>query len=296
MYRELHTDMKYTEKREVMHLDKKHEIIVSIRLDDECKNGFDEFAITGEVYWVRKNGRRTFMVGGCIHDEIAEHFPHLSTFIKLHLCDNSGIPMYAVENGFYQLQKGRVDAMARHLRATNEEAEVLATAEDEKHLKYLISKVGLLQKWREEAAMAIAQLEELCGKKYKPQNGNSRLDKLLVNDEEKKLFSQREEDGYYSESNREKRKEEKIREEREKRISQLQEWYKKESNSLELEFQLKLQILKLTLKDNFIYHSHINTVKFNWRNYAEKFTQEEYVDIVNALQADFPDITFDFEE
>lgn len=295
MYRELHTDMKYTEKREVMIENKKHEIIVSIRLDDECKNGFDEFAITGDSYWVRKNGRRTFVWGGCIHDEIAEYFPHLSTFIKLHLCDNVGVPMHAVENGFYYLQKSGVEKMARYLRANNEEAEVLATAEDPSHFRYLIDKVGLTKKWREEAARAIAQLEELCGEKYKTQNGN-RLNKLLVNEEEKKLFSQREEEGYYSESNREKRREKKITEEREKRISQLQEWYKKESNSLELEFQLKLQILKLTLKDNFIYHSHINTVKFNWRNYAEKFTQEEYVDIVNALQADFPDITFDFEK
>lgn len=65
--------------------------------DDECGNGHNTFAITGEIYIP---GRRDIEAGGCLHDEIAKAFPELAPFIKWHLCSSDG-PMHYVENALY---------------------------------------------------------------------------------------------------------------------------------------------------------------------------------------------------
>lgn len=39
--------------------------------------------------------------GGCIHDEIAKHFPELKPLIQFHLWGQDGIPMHYVENAVY---------------------------------------------------------------------------------------------------------------------------------------------------------------------------------------------------
>lgn len=57
------------------------------------------FSVTGTLYDERG---RDYM-GGCIHEEIAEHMPELSDLIELHLCSRDGVPMHAEENGFYWL-------------------------------------------------------------------------------------------------------------------------------------------------------------------------------------------------
>ena len=45
---------------------------VQVRFDDECGNGHNTFAITADI-----RGRFIDM-GGCLHDEIREHFPELA--------------------------------------------------------------------------------------------------------------------------------------------------------------------------------------------------------------------------
>jgi len=38
---------------------------------------------------------------GCLHDLIKEKAPHLAPLIQFHLCDQDGLPMYYLENGYY---------------------------------------------------------------------------------------------------------------------------------------------------------------------------------------------------
>lgn len=80
-------------------------LIATVRYDDECKNGHNTFAITGELYdraeripgeaKTKHSSGKTLWLGscGCIHDDIAKHFPELAPYIKWHLV-SSDAPMY----------------------------------------------------------------------------------------------------------------------------------------------------------------------------------------------------------
>ena len=70
-----------------------------IRFDDECGNGHNSFAITGETqdfYQGRWHGGSF----GCVHEDVAKCFPELAPFIKWHLTSSDG-PMYYIANTKY---------------------------------------------------------------------------------------------------------------------------------------------------------------------------------------------------
>lgn len=67
--------------------------------------GFDKigsqsahFSVTGEV---RRKGAKDCDMCGCIHDEIARHFPELRGLIKWHLCSVTDGPMHYLANAQY---------------------------------------------------------------------------------------------------------------------------------------------------------------------------------------------------
>lgn len=98
-------------------------LIVHIRWDDRCGNGQNSFAITGDLYErTQENGESSVRhkdgvllylgSGGCLHEEIAEHFPELAPLIKWH-STSSGGPLHYLANTTYFA--GKKDfAMARH--------------------------------------------------------------------------------------------------------------------------------------------------------------------------------------
>jgi len=70
------------------------EMTVQVRFDDECGNGHNTFSITADI-----RGRGIDM-GGCLHDEIREHFPELAHLIRWHLVSTDG-PMHYIANTTY---------------------------------------------------------------------------------------------------------------------------------------------------------------------------------------------------
>ena len=70
-------------------------LTVEVRYDDDCGNGHNSFAITGDI---RAGGK--WLAGGCVHEEIAKHFPELAPFIKWHLMSSDG-PMHYIQNTVY---------------------------------------------------------------------------------------------------------------------------------------------------------------------------------------------------
>lgn len=71
---------------------------VEIRHDDQCGNGHNTFSITADIYAGEWAG--SWLAGGCMHDEIREHFPELSHLIEWHLCSTDG-PMHYIKNTTY---------------------------------------------------------------------------------------------------------------------------------------------------------------------------------------------------
>lgn len=75
-------------------------IRIEIRYDDECGNGHNSFAITGEMYSKREWGKKEPSICGCIHEEIKQHFPEYAHLIKWHGV-SSKEPMHYIANSLY---------------------------------------------------------------------------------------------------------------------------------------------------------------------------------------------------
>jgi hypothetical protein len=103
----------------------------------------DQYRITAkaELSWLKGNAKPYFSLtasgvdrdcefGGCCHDEILKHWPDLAPLVNLHLSDIDGIPMHALENGFFHLggthwERPKFDVAARHFRITEDAARKL---------------------------------------------------------------------------------------------------------------------------------------------------------------------------
>jgi hypothetical protein len=250
-------------------------IRVNIRLSDECNNGFNEFAITGNIY---KNNK--FQMGGCIHEEILKHFPEFKIFVDLHLRDIKGVPMYPVVNGFYFLKNKEIYKLQQHLCCNDEELNIIKKATSEKEFAYLIHKCGIIKKWEEEAEKGIKELEKLTEKEF--ENNKDYRDKELLTIEEIKEFEEKDKNGYFSNEQVNKRIELQETEKREKRIKELEEEKRKEIEKIENEYKIYLHLAEITDCKNYIYYSHKNEVVFNWLNY-NTISQEEFIDILNKI-------------
>lgn len=77
-----------------------YRITVKLRFDDDCKNGHNTFAITGDIDRKDRFGRWTEDSGGCIHSDIAKRFPELRHLIKWHLVSDDG-PLHYIANALY---------------------------------------------------------------------------------------------------------------------------------------------------------------------------------------------------
>lgn len=89
---------------------RRYRITANVRHDDECGNGHNTFSITGSIdEWNGKRWREHS--GGCIHEEVAKHFPHLAPFIKWHLCGTDG-PLHYIANTTYHVSNGDIEAAA----------------------------------------------------------------------------------------------------------------------------------------------------------------------------------------
>lgn len=77
-----------------------YRITLHVRHDDRCGNGHNIFSITATIVRKSSNGRWTEHSCGCLHEEVAQHFPELAPLIKWHLCSTDG-PMHYVANTLY---------------------------------------------------------------------------------------------------------------------------------------------------------------------------------------------------
>ena len=177
-------DLRFTDNR----IDRKgNQWEISICLNDKCKNGHQDFSLTGCCYEAgkRKTDRNMITCGAC-GDEIAQLFPEYEIFNNLHLCDYLGIPMYCAGNGFYLLQNGfnRYDEgenlksnFCKYYRVTGKQFDILSCAKSKVHFARLLEENGIFEQWKEEADKAIKKLEELTGNEFVVDSVRTQYDK-----------------------------------------------------------------------------------------------------------------------
>lgn len=82
-----------------------YKLTATVRYDDKCGNGHNSFAITGAQYRKSKNKYNEYWAEdsfGCMHEDIAKHFPQLAPYIKWHLMNSNG-PMHYIANTLYHV-------------------------------------------------------------------------------------------------------------------------------------------------------------------------------------------------
>ena len=260
-----------TEKR----IGDKKKINVEIRLSDDCKNGYCDFAITGTTYRKKSNGTWELELLGCIHEEILKYFPEFSDFVALHLSNSYGQPMYAVENGIYWLKED-LKKGADYLRIS--ESVAMQLSADKDYFKFQLFDLGIASGWKQDADKAIAHLEELTGETFEDYE-NPKI--VSLSQEERARIETLVGKGYYSaESCAERARKEKEEEQREKHLKIIR-YYNEQVYKAECERDIMLAVFdQFGTTDNVILYNHTNLLTFNWNEpkwatYNKKWTAEE---------------------
>lgn len=277
-----------------------YKIKTTISLDDDCHNNMCDWSITADIRWKNEYGIYKEHMGSCCHDEIIRHCPELAKFIPMHCCNHYGAPMSPVENGIYHVRRSGMPVAMEYLRISEQECvELYKASEDKEYFKYLLFNLGIVDRWKHESDELLVEFENLCGKKwinpYKPEEERFTM---TLTDKERSFIEERIEFGYYSTENIQKRREETRRAKMMKKRAKICERYDKEIRKAEVGKKVMLCVFDHGLNvDNVIYYNHNNTLHFNWVDYGEKITKEEFDNFVNNVdRSQLPEgIKFEFK-
>lgn len=143
---------------------------IEISLSDPCNNGHEDFAITATAWEKGKRlTDRNNIYCGCCHEEILKVHPELKMFVDLHLSSYEGVPMYALENGWHHIANESACAQS-YIRATDVEFKALKKCKNMVFFSKELNALGIPNRWAQEAAAAIAKLEEMTGEKFQSKN------------------------------------------------------------------------------------------------------------------------------
>lgn len=251
-------------------------LTINIRLNDECKNGHQDFSITGDIYKAGKPRTDRYLIsGGCIHEEILAVRPDLKPFVDLHLSDANGAPMYALENGHYHMKESGKEVAMDYLRITEDEYNVLKGAADKLHFAFLLFQMNIPQRWQQEAKAAIAQLEAWTGKTFVNDSKRGNLPPLAP--EQEQALEDKLQSGYYTPAAIAQRQQEAQEAARQQKYTKIEQERDKAIKKANNEYIVKKMVLDAGLPlDNFIYYTHSQEGTFNWSELSPKVTAEQF--------------------
>ena len=255
-------------------------INATIRLDENCKNGYEYFSTTCSGYEKQNNEwRETF--GGCAHDEIIRFFPELKIFTEVHLWSFGGYDTHAVANGFYFIKNGfdkySVDSekfpkyFCEYYKCTLEQFNILKDSENKFEFSVLIVELGIVASWKKTANKAILELEKLTGLKFKSNYKKDKND-ISINAEKLQEFRQQQKDGFYTTEAKQKRENERLIDLKASMIDKVNQDYKKAILKHDRELSINLELIKQGFEisprtgniKGAIYYTHSNELNFNW--------------------------------
>ena len=270
---------------------KAFDAVIKIKLNDECKNGHQDFSITANIF---KHGEpkteRNSLGGGCCHDAILKIAPEFKQFVNLHLCDKDGIPMYASANGYYHITVGfdnttdQKEKFCEYYRVTPLQYEILRQTSSADEYGFTLVKLGIVDRWKIEAKEAIKELERLTGDTF---IDDSKKSQLGLTPERLTELEKLDKEGYFSPENIAQRESEKLTKLKANKIVEIEAEYNKAWEIAEKQKAIQMFCVENILTDNIIFYTGSNEVNFNWKTYEKQVSE---ADILKAFSGDIPTI------
>lgn len=295
------TSLLFKEEKEFTKEGRVYKIKAKVRLDDDCNNGICFIHVTGEEYIKNKFGYFEEYMFGALGDEIKNARMKAGKFVHMHGKTIYGYDSYFVEDLNYHIKQGDKKYAIKEAMLTEDEYVKLLLAVDEKeYFKYLLFELGIMDRLKVVADKAIKMLEEITGdtwiNPYKPEEEKF---KVILTTEERTLTEDRIKEGYYTESailsRKKERRDNKIKAHKDSILNR----FNKKLKDIETERDIDLAILDCGITcDNYIYYSHTNKLVFNWKDYGDKVSEEEYLNfLANVDRSMLPDnITITYGE
>lgn len=270
---------------------KAFDAVIKIKLNDECKNGHQDFSITANLY--EHNAVKTdrnCIGGGCCHDDILKIAPEFKQFVNLHLCDKDGIPMYASANGYYHITVGfdnttdQKEKFCEYYRVTPLQYEILKQTSSADEYGFTLVKLGIVNRWKTEAKEAIKELERLTGDTF---INDSKKSNLGLTPERLTELEKQDKEGYFSTENIAQRESEKLAKLKSNKIAEIEAEYNKAWEIAEKRKAIQMFVVENILTDNIIFYTGSNEVNFNWKTYEKQVSE---ADILKAFSGDIPTI------
>lgn len=270
---------------------KAFDAVIKIKLNDECKNGHQDFSITANIF---KHGEpkteRNCIGGGCCHVDILKIAPEFKQFVNLHLCDKDGIPMYASANGYYHITVGfdnttdQKEKFCEYYRVTPLQYEILRQTSSADEYGFTLVKLGIVDRWKIEAKEAIKELERLTGDTF---IDDSKKSNLGLTPERLTELEKLDKEGYFSAENIAQRKAEKLAKLKADKIAEIEAEYNKATEIAEKQKAIQMFVVENIPTGNVIFYSGSNEVNFNWKTYEKQVSE---ADILKAFSRDIPTI------
>lgn len=270
---------------------KAFDAVIKIKLNDECKNGHQDFSITANIF---KHGEpkteRNCIGGGCCHDDILKIAPEFKQFVNLHLCDKDGIPMYASANGYYHITVGfdnttdQKEKFCEYYRVTESEYEILKQTSSADEYGFTLVKLGIVNRWKTEAKEAIKELERLTGDTF---INDSKKSQLGLTPERLTELEKSDNEGYFSPENIAQRKAEQLAKLKADKIAKIEAEYNKATEIAEKQKAIQMFCVENIPTGNVIFYTDSNEVNFNWNTYEKQVAE---ADILKAFSGDIPTI------
>ncbi len=273
----------------------KEKTIIKPRLNDECKNGYEDFSLTCDIY---DDGRN--VGGGCNHEHILALMPELAPFAALHLSTWDGVPMYAAQNGWYWFQGACPDIsqpgachggtgssgkapgeckriFMEHVRATPAQFDAIKATmpRSQDELQHALETLGFPAQWKREAEAAIKQLEQWTGQKFQSCATRKTWEPLTA--EKVALINERKASGWYEPENVAKRDEEARKAAIARKVAEIKADHARSIEKLDRKLMVALYFASRGMfKANVIYYDHTNEISFNWSSCDRLWTEAEF--------------------
>ena len=248
---------------------------IKLRLNDECHNGHQDFAITGTSYEAGKiKCERNSLCSGAMGDTIAANFPEFAIFNRLHLCDFDGAPMYALSNGYYHLKRMQTAEFCEYFNCTPAERNTFVLAENEAHFAILLNASDVPARWKADAAAAIKLLEKWTGDTFT--NDSTRRNFIAPDAAAVAQHACKVAEGYYTPEAKKQRDTDAQDAARAAQFAAIEKERDDTTAKANEKYNVKHAVLSAGLSlDNFIYYDHTKEGVFNWKDYGEKITPEQ---------------------